>query len=45
MIPHETELSRMSLPELVEMLRQVADEIELRMMQQAGECVKIHSGD
>jgi len=35
--PNEDDLSRLSLPELVELMHRVADEILLREMQTAGE--------
>ena len=35
--PNEDDLGRMSLPELVEMIHRIADEIMLRQMQTAGE--------
>lgn len=35
MTPNEDSLSRLSLPELVELMHEVADEIQLRMMQTA----------
>ena len=35
--PNEKDLSRLSLPELVELMHRVADEILLREMQTAGE--------
>lgn len=37
MTPNEDDLSRLSLPELVELMHRVADEILLREMQTAGE--------
>ncbi len=33
----EIDLGRLSLPELTELLHQIADEIQLRQMQEAGE--------
>ena len=33
----DDELGRLTLPELVELLHRVADEIQLRMMQAAGD--------
>lgn len=35
MTPNEDSLSRMTLPELVELMHRIADEIQLRMMQTA----------
>lgn len=42
--PNEDNLSRLSLPELVELMHRIADEILLREMQTAGETesFKVH---
>lgn len=39
MKPQEIDLGELSLPELVELMHRVADEILLREMQEAGESV------
>jgi hypothetical protein len=35
MLPNEDELSRLSLPELIELLHRIAEEIQLRVMEVA----------
>lgn len=37
---NEVDLSRLTLPELIELLHQIADEIQLRAMESAGNCTE-----